>query len=170
MTDVVDKDTGYKQALAAITELAAGDPHVTIGVHGKDNDPYRRGQGAPVTTAQIATFHEFGTLDRFEDPSPAGDGRQGVPQRSFLRSTADEKRREYSALIARGIGRVIDGTMALDRALGIVGAKAVGDVQNKIASGIEPPLTEETIERKGSSKPLIDTGQLRQAIDWETHT
>ena len=165
-SDVIDEDEGYRRTIRRLASLV-DDPGITIGVHGKDNDPYKRGQGPAVTTAQIASFHEFGTLDRYEDSSPAGDGRPGVPQRSFLRSTADENRAKYSDLISRGIGRVIDGTMTIDRALGLVGAKAVADVQKKIASGIEPELTEATIQRKESSKPLIDTGQLRQAIDWQ---
>ena len=30
-----------------------------------------------------------------------------------------------------------------------------------------PPLAESTIRRKGSSNPLIDTGQLRSSITWQ---
>lgn len=167
---IIDRDKGYNRILRELSRI--GSPSITVGIHAKDGaKPYERGQKEPVTTAMIGTFHEFGTLDRFEDKSPAGDGsgRQGVPQRSFLRSTVDESRSEYARLITRGVGQVIDGTMPMKRALGIVGAKVVGDVQKKISSGIEPPLTEETIKRKKSSKPLIDTGQLRQSIDYEVH-
>ena len=37
----------------------------------------------------------------------------------------------------------------------------------KIASNIPPALAPETIERKGSSVALIDTGQLRSSITWQ---
>ena len=33
-------------------------------------------------------------------------------------------------------------------------------------AGIAPPLKPATIARKGSSTPLINTGQLRSAITW----
>jgi hypothetical protein len=36
-----------------------------------------------------------------------------------------------------------------------------------INAGIEPGLNERTIERKGSSKPLIDTGRLKGSITHE---
>ena len=162
---LIDKDQGYNRILKDLASL--GQPSITVGIHSEDNKPYQRGQGAAVTTAQIGTFHEFGTLDRFEDSSPAGDGRSGVPQRSFLRSTVDENRAKYADLISRGVAKVIDGSMTMPRALGLVGARAAADVQEKISKGIDPALTQQTIARKGSSKPLVDTGQLRQAIDWK---
>ena len=164
---VIDEDSGYNRALRALARMT-GDPGITLGIHEEDGaEPYQRGSGQTVTTAMIGSFHEFGTLDRFDDDSPAGDGRQGVPMRSFLRSTVDENRSKYSKAIAKGIGDVLDGKSTIKRALGRVGAVARGDVQKKIASGIEPALTAETVERKGSSKPLVDTGQLRQAIDYQ---
>lgn len=164
-SEVIDDDQGYNKILRELSRI--GNPGITVGIHGEDDRPYQRGQGAPVTTAQIGTFHEFGTLDRFEDSSGAGGGGKGVPQRSFLRSTVDENRKKYADLISRGVGQVLDGRMNIKRALGLVGAKVSGDVQKKIASGIDPPLAQTTIDRKKSSKPLIDTGQLRQAIDWQ---
>lgn len=166
---IIDQDRGYNRILRELATM--GSPSVTIGIHGDDNKPYQRGQTDPVTTAQIGTFHEFGTLDRFEDTSPAGDGsgKRGVPQRSFLRSTVDENRQKYANLITRATAQVIDGKMPVERALGLVGAAVVGDVQQKIAKGIEPSLTEAGIKSKvkPSTKPLIDTGQLRQAIDYQ---
>lgn len=152
---VIDRDTGYKQALAEIKKLAGGDPHVTVGVHGKDSKPYKVDQGTPPTTAQIATFNEFG---------------YGVPQRSFLRSTLDENQGKYGKMVVKGLIKIIDGEMSTGRLFGLIGARIVGDVQKKIASGIRPPNHPYTIAQKGSSKPLIDTGQLRQSIDWQTNS
>ena len=164
--EVIDDDRDYRDVLRNLAGLV-DDPGITIGIHGEDNDPYERGQGEPVTTAQIGSFHEFGTLDRYEDSSPAGGGGQGVPQRSFLRSTMDDNRTKYSGMISKVVGRAIDGSMSIDRGLGLVGAKASADVQRKIQSNIPPPLTQTTIDRKKSSTALIDTGQLVQAISWQ---
>jgi len=162
---VIDEDKGFKRLMHELSRI--GDPSITIGIHDKDNKPYERGQGTAATTAQIGTFHEFGTLDRFEDSSPATGGKRGVPQRSFLRSTMDENQDKHADLMARATGKILDGALPVKVALGLVGAKVAADVQKKIKSGIKPALTQQTIEEKGSSKPLIDTGQLRQSISYE---
>jgi hypothetical protein len=52
--------------------------------------------------------------------------------------------------------------VALDR----LGAKVAALLQNRISAGIDPPNSAATIARKGSSKPLVDTGQLKAAITW----
>lgn len=166
---VTDVDRGYKRIMHELSRI--GSPSVTIGVHDKDNKPYTRGEGGPVTTAQLATFHEFGTLDRFEDKTYAGDnkGLRGVPQRSFLRKTVDENIKVYVAKIEEEVGYVIDGTRSVKVALGRVGALVTGDVQETISNGVEPRLTPAGIasKRKPSTRPLVDTGQLRMSISWE---
>ncbi|MDF7681191.1 hypothetical protein PT300_11600 [Enterobacteriaceae bacterium ESL0689] len=48
-----------------------------------------------------------------------------------------------------------------------MGEKLAGEVKRKIQSGIAPPLDPKTIARKGSSRPLIDTGNLLQSITYE---
>lgn len=55
----------------------------------------------------------------------------------------------------------------MDTELELLGLRAVGDVQSRIADGIEPAISKATAARKGSTKPLIDTGRLRQSIDSE---
>lgn len=47
-----------------------------------------------------------------------------------------------------------------------VGLWAQGSIQQRISDGIPPPNAESTIRRKGSSTPLIDTGQLRTSIKY----
>jgi hypothetical protein len=44
--------------------------------------------------------------------------------------------------------------------------QAAADVQAYMVNGKFAPLKAKTIKRKGSSKPLIDTGQLRQSITY----
>lgn len=164
------KDVGKQALERAIKRLTSmGDQQVTIGIHAeKGAQPYSRGQSTPVTTAMIGTFHEFGTLARFEKKSdPNTTTMPGVPQRSFLRSTVDANRTPYQGLIKRAAIAIIDGRHLPSVAWGLVGEKVVGDVQQRMADGIKPALTAATIEAKGSSKPLIDTGQLRQSITWE---
>ena len=53
--------------------------------------------------------------------------------------------------------------MAVNR----VGAVMVGHVQEKIASNIPPKNAQVTINKKKSSKTLVDKGTMRQAISFE---
>ena len=100
-------------------------------------------------------MHEFGSRD----------GR--IPERSYLRSTFDARRDDYARGLRAGLGRVVDGSSDIDTELGRLGLVCTGDVQQTIATLTDPPLAEYTIRKKGSSKPLIDEGRLKQSIDHE---
>ena len=47
-----------------------------------------------------------------------------------------------------------------------VGTLGVRLVQEKIGSGSFEPNAESTIRKKGSDKPLIDTGRMRQSVKY----
>ena len=53
---------------------------------------------------------------------------------------------------------------ALANSLNLAGVIAVRAVQDKITTGPFAPLQPRTVRRKGSSKPLMTPGQLRQAV------
>lgn len=124
--------------------FAAGIPH-------KNDD----GSEAPYTVAQIAAVHEFGAPNA------------GIPERSFLRAGIARNVSKYKALNRKSILGILKGTTTMEQGLGLLGELAKGDVQSEIRNGDHAPLKESTINRKGSSQPLIDTGQMRQAVDWE---
>lgn len=111
----------------------------------------RSEQGAELVT--YAAANEFGVPGR-------------IPERSFLRSTADENRRRYTTELMDAAVAVLDG-QDVGSAFGRVGLGAVGDVQVKIRQLRIPPNAPSTIRRKGSSNPLIDTGRMRQSIEYE---
>jgi hypothetical protein len=111
-------------------------------------------QDSEASLLQIAVYHEFGAP------------RANIPARSFIRAGVDELRTEIvnaQGALARQIAALkIDGRTAMER----LGARVVGLLKARMSRGIEPPLLQATIDAKGSSKPLIDTGQLRSAITW----
>jgi hypothetical protein len=120
-----------------------------VGVQGSEAEVARTGG---LTNAGLAAVHEFG--------SPA----RGIPERSFLRSTFDEKQKGYQKELDRIAGMVLDGA-ALEGEMRLLGETYRSDIIGKIHSSIPPPLSPETIERKGGeSTPLIDTGQLLNSI------
>lgn len=109
--------------------------------------------GTPV--AMIAAVHEFG--------SPS----QGIPERPFLRVAVQRNRQKYAMLNHTNLVKMLRGQTTVETALGQLGEMAKGDVQTEIRSGDFKPLKAATIKRKGSSRPLIDTGQMVQSISWE---
>lgn len=110
--------------------------------------------------AELAAVHEFGT-------DKAGRSRNVIiPERSFLRSTFDDKRQKYRQVLKSLMGEVLVGIKTVDQALSLFGERVVGDVKKKITDIKEPPNKPSTIARKkGKANPLIDTGlNLRARI------
>ena len=65
------------------------------------------------------------------------------------------------------VRRALGGdSTALTNMLDLAGVIGVRAVQDKIMTGPFAPLQPRTIARKKSSRPLIDTGQLRQAVSY----
>lgn len=120
---------------------------ISVGVHGAEGSAAHEGGGESI--AEIAEAHEFGA---------------GVPQRSFLRGWFDERQGEIEKVLSAQLELSLRQGKSLDWALERVALWAQGDIQKRIAAGIMPPNSEETIRRKGSSKPLIDTGVLKASI------
>lgn len=150
MAHVKDIDHGWTKLKAELLRLKEKSV-VLVGVQGDlAAEPHA---GADVSNVQIATFQEFGTT-------------RGVPERPFLRGTIDENRERYANMVQKSAERIVDGKSSVDKELALWGEKIVGDVKQRIAAGIDPPLQPATIARKGSSKPLIDSGQLRNSITY----
>ena len=99
-----------------------------------------------------AIFNEFGT--------------RTIPERPFMRNAINGNRSVYRNMIRRYSKPILRGQMTERQALELIGAKAVGDIQESIRSNTPPPNAPATVERKGSSSTLIDTGEMRQATSY----
>lgn len=150
---VVDRDRGWKK-LRGNAQAIAKQPGVTVGVHAAEGaraETSRNGADA-ATVLDVAYWNEFGL---------------GVPERSFIRAWFDEAKPENLALAQTMLKRILHGSISLDDALAQMGALFAGRIQQKIAQGIPPPNAPATIALKGSSTPLVDSGQLRQSVTWK---
>jgi phage gpG-like protein len=109
----------------------------------------------PISNSELAVIHEFGSESR------------NIPPRSFLRMPLEEKQKD----LVKSMG----GTMAQDafergdykgvfKLLGAAATKIVDDGFATGGFGKWAALKQQTIDRKGSSAILIDTGQLRRAV------
>lgn len=145
---VREKGRGLADLQRRFKQLGAGY-RVTVGVQGRDADAQHTGG---ITNSDLAAVHEFGA------PSV------GVPQRSFLRSTADEGKTRWERRLSEEIARVALEGADVRQALHVVGEEFRAAVIDRIKAGIAPPLQPSTIARKGETTPLIDTGALIGAI------
>jgi len=163
---------------------------VTVGIHANDAG---RDDGE-MNNAALAAIHEFGKTFQHPGGTPykiVGDGKAvfvekgeehdgvtgphmiTIPQRSFLRSTASEKREMWLSTFIKAVANELPQNSVSDAAER-VGAMMMGHVKRKITDLKSPPNTPGTIRQKSvngnvSDNPLIDTGQLRRAIDYEVN-
>lgn len=152
MSRVEDKDLGLNRIIRTLNKDLDGVV-VKVGVQAKDK-AVRRGKGGSIRNtdqplAVIAAIHEFGLGD--------------MPQRSFLRSAYDENLPVIDKMIQHVANGAVFG-LGTNAALNQLGNVVQGMVQRKIVDGPFTPNSPATIKRKKSSKPLIDTGHLRQSI------
>lgn len=110
------------------------------------------GVGEAIPLAMIAAVHEFGCPER------------NIPERSFLRAGIRRGTPKFRLLNVDSLKKVLRGEMTIEQALDKLGVVAAGEVKREFVVGTFAPLKQATKDRKGSSRPLIDTGQLRQSI------
>jgi len=60
-----------------------------------------------------------------------------------------------------------NNTQQYDQLLDAAGSVSAGIVKQQITDLRSPPNAQSTIERKGSSNPLIDTGLMRQTVTYK---
>lgn len=138
-----------KKFYAELKRLKANE--VFIGFqHGNSMHDAKDG-GAPVDMADIAMFNELGTSTS--------------PPRPFLRQTVDDNEDKINEFCKRAAKSIAKGSNA-ETELKKMGAFGVSLVQEKIGNGSFIPNSSTTIKLKGSDKPLIDTGQMRQSVHY----
>ncbi len=158
MSDFVVNDGPWRKILSAMSVLDRA--YVKVGVLASSGSEESDG-GGTITMVELAAIHEFGSPEA------------GIPERSFIRSTFANSGAWLPAFQAKLAKAVLQGTMPIERALGILGQKAAAEVRATIVEERVTPKLEDsaagqrTIARKGSSVTLIDTGRLNQSVSHE---
>jgi len=139
------KVTIKDQGLEALKKRlqAASKVRLTVGVHEDDGaQTYPGGQ----TVAEVASYNELGL---------------GVPRRSFIADWVDESEAEKRGDLQDVAAGIMTGK---DAASGMtsLGNRYVGQVLDRMSA--TQPDDPKTVEEKGSSEPLDDSGKLRSAI------
>ena len=147
---VTEQDNGYR--LLVKTVFGFAEPVVTIGIHEKAGSASMTNGK---TLVDIANINEFGSADGH------------VPQRSFVRAPFDAHEAELRKDLVGLMIDVLNGRRTKEQILDIIGQKGVGILQKAIADQIPPPNAPYTIQKKGSSTPLVATGFMRSSITYE---
>lgn len=127
---------------------ALGKVHVDVGAFGGVHS-------SGLTIAELLAIHEYGTAT--------------VPARAPMATTFVQSRKSIGSFMAKVTKAVVEeNKMTPDQGMALVGEFCVSEIRKTIIAGLAPPLEPETIKRKGSSTPLVDSGQLINGITYRT--
>lgn len=116
---------------------------------------YQQGEGQEEDGADlcdIAMFNELGTSN--------------TPSRPFMRDSVDKNADKINAFCKAQMKLLSEGKTTTQQMLTAIGVYQKGLVQKEIRDGEFTPNAPSTIKRKGSDKPLIDTGTMRQSVNF----
>lgn len=103
-----------------------------------------------IPIAQAAFWNEYGTTR--------------APSRPFFRTTIAKQSKTWGDKLGKAIVATnYDGRQAL----GLLGQSMRDDVENAIAQWSSPGNAPLTIKIKGFDKPLVDSGDMQRAVDYE---
>ncbi|HEY8838134.1 MAG TPA: hypothetical protein VIO16_10755 [Dehalococcoidia bacterium] len=138
--------SGGQKLQAALAKISAGvSKPATLSVGFLEGSTASNGDSIPLRAA----LNEFGT--------------KNMPPRPFFRSMVASKSPEWP----KAVGDLLkandyDG----EKTLGQAGEAIKGQLQQSITDLMSPPLAESTIKRKGFDKPLIEHGDMLNAVDF----
>ena len=137
---IIDKDMGFERVKLDFKQLR--DRQVRVGIWGDEVVDY-------------AIYNEFGT--------------SRMPARPFMQTTYNTHMPKVLKFVEYLTGQIIDGKTTPDHVLRTVGEKYQAAIQMTIrdAKTWAVPNDPYTVQRKGSSSPLIDTGRMLASVRYE---
>ena len=135
-----------KKFYKEIEELKKLQVHVGFQ-HGDATD-----EDSGADLADIAMWNELGTVHS--------------PPRPFLRQSVDSNESRIKSACEAGLKALTRGEKTAKDVLEMLGVMQKGLIQNTIRNGDFAPNAPSTIKKKGSSKPLIDSGRMRQSVNY----
>ena len=115
------------------------------------------GDQSKVDMCDIAMWNELGT--------------RKMPSRPFMRMSVDENEAEITRFVSNCFRSFVrDNKMSAEELLDKLGVYQTGLMQRKIRDGVYAALSPVTIAIKGSDRPLIDTGRMRQSVHHQVMT
>lgn len=158
------KTNNFPQMEANIREL--NGKKVSVGVLGGGENTW------------LASIHEYGCVIRVTEKIRAYLHKMGlhlkdsttqitIPERAFLRNGFDENKEDVVRQAENVLGEVIAGRMDPEQLFEMIGLLMKSRIQDYARDLDSPPNHPYTKERKGSSNPLIDSGDMIGAITYK---
>jgi hypothetical protein len=152
---VTDRDNGFNDIVSEIQKaqksfVIVGFPEGTV-THAQTKD--KREKKAGQNMAEIAAANEYGT--------------DKIPARPFMSTSYDENLPTINRALEGEYNKIVQGKSTVKLSLSKMGEYMKGLIVKKINEIQSPPNSPRTIALKGSSKPLIDFGQMRQAVTYK---
>ena len=133
-----------RRLMQTLKEL--GDLEVRIGFqHGEATEE----DGTDI--CDIAAWNELGTVH--------------APSRPFMRQSVDDNEAKINSFLKTQKRRLLAGESA-QQVLNSIGIFQKGLIQKNIVDGHFVPNAPATVSMKGSDRPLIDTGRMRQSVNF----
>lgn len=150
---VIDKDFGMLRILKSIKEI--GETFIKVGIL-SSADPEPDG----MNMAQLATIHEYGA------PSA------GIPARPFLAQTITRITDQIIQFNGQEIDKIYQGKSTPLTSISKLGVFVTKEIKKEFKLGTLEPLKPatiraKTVDGKRGTTPLIDTGRLRNSINYE---
>ena len=164
--DLID-NSGLDEVIKNLEELEKY--YVVIGITAKNDSKlimianvHEYGCNIPVTNKMRGFFaYNFG-VNLKKDTKVIK-----IPERSFIRSGFDKYHQEF-ANYGDLLNQVINGNIPAKDFYDIIGQKGADRIRDFLIKEVRSPANSGlTIRNKGSSNPLVDTGRLANAIDYE---
>lgn len=161
------KHTTKFDKLTALTTQMQGmkSRNVKVGALQGDNawlaGIHEYGCDIPVTPKMRAFLHSQGL--HLKDSTTV----IRIPERSFLRNGHDENIDRVMTQTNRAISQVLAGKMSVDDMLDLCGQQLATAIKTYMRDLSDPANHPYTVEQKGSSNPLIQTGGLLESITWK---
>lgn len=133
-----------KRFLETIKQIANLEVRIGFQAGGAENDG--------VDLCEIAAYNELGTVH--------------IPSRPFLRDSVDNHMDEISSYIGAWCKKIARGEMEAHELMTNIGMLQKGLIQEEIIGGNFEPNASATIRKKGSDTPLVDTGIMRESVNY----
>ena len=90
-----------------------------------------------------------------------------IPPRPFIKNAWEANKGKYKQMVFDGLKDICNGDMTAMKFLNKLGVTCVKDIQEEAVKLKNPPNAPLTVENKGSSNPLVDTGEMIRKVTYK---
>lgn len=146
-----------------------------LGIFGENAN--KVASGSAITIGGLAEVHEYGVSIKVTESMrnylhtqgihlKKGTTHINIPERSFIRGGWNEHGKEIVEKLENLFLQAFHRGVNFNKLADEIGLEAKGKIHKYALDLNKPPNSSGTIEQKGSSNPLVDTGRMVRAIDY----